>query len=115
MWRAIHASAYEQGIGVAFTQAAIIMHVLFRAVGINMPNYCLERSHEEQANSAVEEQRAIPWTFDYGYKSMDTTSIALYQNQSSGNITHVTIKLLELKKTHGNNILYLIKQPVDWI
>ena len=57
MWGgAIPASAYKQGIGVAFEQPVIILHVSFRA----MSTYpvCLERPHGEQAYSAVENQSA---------------------------------------------------------
>ena len=50
------ASAHRQGIGVAFKQPVIILHVSFRA--ISTCPICLERHHEEQANSAVEKQRA---------------------------------------------------------
>ena len=49
-------SAHKQGIGVAFKQPVIILHVSFRA--ISTCPVCLERSHEEQANSAVEKQSA---------------------------------------------------------
>ena len=57
MWgRAIPASANKQGIGVAFKQPVIIINVSFRA--ISTCPVCLERPHEEQANSAVEKQRA---------------------------------------------------------
>ena len=57
LWEgAIPASAYKQGIGVAFKQPVIILHVSFRA--ISTCPVCLERPHEEQANSAVEKQRA---------------------------------------------------------
>ena len=49
---AIPASAYKQGIGVAFKQPVIILHVSFRAVSTCL--VCLERPHEEQAYSAVE-------------------------------------------------------------
>ena len=45
-----------QGIGVAFTQPVIILHVSFRATPIG--SVCLERPHEEQAYSAVEKQSA---------------------------------------------------------
>ncbi len=53
---AIPASAYKQGIGVAFKQPVIILvlHVSFRAMS-TCP-VCLERPHEEQAYSAVEKQ-----------------------------------------------------------
>ena len=51
---AIPASANTQGIGVAFKQPVIILHVSFRA--ISTCQVCLERPHEEQANSAVEKQ-----------------------------------------------------------
>ena len=57
MWGgAIPAIAYKQGIGVAFKQPVIFLDVSFRA----MSTYpvCLERSHAEQANSAVEKQSA---------------------------------------------------------
>ena len=54
--RAIPASAYKQGIGVAFKQPVIIRNVSFRA--ISTCPVCLERLHEEQANSPVEKQRA---------------------------------------------------------
>ena len=55
--RAIPASAcYKQGIGVAFKQPVIIVHVSFRAVSTCL--VCLEQPHEEQANSSVEKQRA---------------------------------------------------------
>ena len=52
--RSYPASASKQGIGVAFKQPVIILHVSFRA----MPTcpVCLERPHEEQAYSAVEKQ-----------------------------------------------------------
>ena len=53
---AIPASAYRQCIGVAFKQPVIILHVSFRA--ISTCPVCMERPHEEQANSAVEKQRA---------------------------------------------------------
>ena len=53
---AIPASAYKQGIWVAFKQPVIILHVSFRA--ISTCPVCLERPHEEQANSAVEKQSA---------------------------------------------------------
>ena len=57
MWGgAIRASAYKQGIGVAFKQPVIILHVSFRAMS-TCP-VCLERPHEEQAYSAVEKQSA---------------------------------------------------------
>ena len=57
MWGgAIPASAYKQGIGVAFKQPVIILHESFRAMS-TCP-VCLERSHEEQAYSAVEKQSA---------------------------------------------------------
>ena len=59
MWGgAIPASAYEQGIGVAFEQPGIIIHdiVSFRAMS-TCPD-CLDRPHEEQAYSAVEKQSA---------------------------------------------------------
>ena len=42
-------------MGVAFKQPVIILHVSFRA--ISTCPVCLERPHEEQANSAVEKQR----------------------------------------------------------
>ena len=46
MWGgAIPASAYKQGIGVAFKQPVIILHVSFRAMS-TCP-VCLERPHEE--------------------------------------------------------------------
>ena len=49
MWRgAIPASAYRQGIGVAFKQPVIILHVSFRA--ISTCPVCLERPHGEHAN-----------------------------------------------------------------
>ena len=55
MWGgAIPASAYKQGIGVAFKQPVIILHVSFRAMS-TCP-VCLERPHEEQAYSAVEKK-----------------------------------------------------------
>ena len=41
---------------VAFNQPVIILHVLFRA--ISTCPLCLERPHEEQANSAVEKQKS---------------------------------------------------------
>ena len=53
---AIPASANKQGIGVAFKQPVIILHESFRA--ISTCQVCLERPHEEQANSAVEKQSA---------------------------------------------------------
>ena len=53
---AIPASANKQGIGVAFKNPVIILHVSFRA--ISTCQVCLERPHEEQANSAVEKQSA---------------------------------------------------------
>ena len=57
MWGgAIPASAYKQGIGVAFKQPVIILHVSFRAMS-TCP-VCLERPHEEQSYSAVEKQSA---------------------------------------------------------
>ena len=57
MWGgAIPASAYKQGIGVAFKQPVIILHVSFRAMS-TWP-VCLERPHEGQAYSAVEKQSA---------------------------------------------------------
>ena len=57
MWGgAIPSSAYKQGIGVAFKQPVIILHVSFRAMS-TCPVY-LERPHEEQAYSAVEKQSA---------------------------------------------------------
>ena len=57
MWRgAIPARAYKQGIGVAFKQPVIILHVSFRAMS-TCPE-CLERPYEEQAYSAVEKQSA---------------------------------------------------------
>ena len=52
----IPASANRQGIGVAFKQPVIILHVSFRA--ISTCQVCMERPHEEQANSAVEKQSA---------------------------------------------------------
>ena len=52
------ASAYTQSIGVAFKQQVIILHVSFRAMSTCPVGLCLERSHEEQANSAVEKQSA---------------------------------------------------------
>ena len=52
---AIPASSYKQGIGVAFKQPVIILvHVSFRT--ISTCPVCLERPHEEHANSAVEKQ-----------------------------------------------------------
>ena len=48
------ASAFNRGIGVAFKQPVIILHVSFRA--ISTCPVCLEQLHEEQANSAVEKQ-----------------------------------------------------------
>ena len=57
MWGgAIPASAYRQGNGVAYKQPVTIIHVSFRA--ISTCPVCLERPHEEHANSAVEKQRA---------------------------------------------------------
>ena len=57
MWGgAIPASAHTQGIGVAFKQPVIILHVSFRAM-LTCP-LCLERPHEEQAYAAVEKQSA---------------------------------------------------------
>ena len=57
MWGgAIPASAYKQGIGVAFKQPVIILLVSFRAMS-TCP-VCLERPHEEQAYSVVEKQSA---------------------------------------------------------
>ena len=53
---AIPARAYMQGIGVAFKQPVIILHVSFSAMS-TCP-VCLERPHEEQAYSAVEKQSA---------------------------------------------------------
>ena len=53
---AIPACAYKQGIGVAFKQPVIILHVSFRA--ISTCPVCLERPHVEQAYSAVEKQSA---------------------------------------------------------
>ena len=53
---AIPASAYKQGVGVAFKQPVIIVHVSFRAMS-TCP-VCLERPHEEQAYSAVKKQSA---------------------------------------------------------
>ena len=53
---AIPASAYRQGITVAFKQPVIILHVSFRA--ISTCPVCLERPHEEQANSPVKKQSA---------------------------------------------------------
>ena len=53
---AIPTSAYKQGIGVAFKQPVIILHVSFRA--ISTCPVCLERPHEEQVNSAVEKKSA---------------------------------------------------------
>ena len=53
---AIPARAYKQGIGVAFKQPVIILHVSFRAMS-TCP-VCLERPHEEQAYSADEKQSA---------------------------------------------------------
>ena len=59
MWgRDIPASAYKQGIGVAFKQPVIILHVSLWFRAISTCPVCLERPHEEQANSAVEKQRA---------------------------------------------------------
>ena len=59
MWGgAIPASAYKQGIGVAFKQPVIILHVSFRAMSTCPVAVCLERPHEEQAYSAVEKQSA---------------------------------------------------------
>ena len=60
MWGgAIPASAYLHGIGVAFKQPAnILYNPCIIQSGINMPIVCLERSHQEQANSAVEKQSA---------------------------------------------------------
>ena len=56
MWgAAIHASAYKQCIGVAFKQPVISLHVSFRA--ISTCPVCLERPHEEQANSAVKKRQ----------------------------------------------------------
>ena len=56
MWgRAIPTSAYKQGIGVAFKQPVIILHVSFRAMS-RCP-VCLERPHEQQAYSAIEKLR----------------------------------------------------------
>ena len=52
----IHASAYKQGIGVAFKQPVIILHVSFRVVSTCL--VCVEQPHEEQANSAAEKQSA---------------------------------------------------------
>ena len=55
MWGgAIPASAYKQGIGIAFKQPVIILHVSFRA--ISTCPVCPERPYEEQENSAVEQQ-----------------------------------------------------------
>ena len=57
MWGgAFPASVYKQGIGVSFKQPVIILHVSLRA--ISTCPVCLERPHEEQANSAVEKQNA---------------------------------------------------------
>ena len=56
MGRGYPASAYKQGIGIAFKQPVIILHVSFRAMS-TCP-VCLERPHEEQAYSAVEKQSA---------------------------------------------------------
>ena len=57
MWGgAIPVSVYKQGIGVAFQQPVIILHVSFRA--ISTCPVCLERPYEEKANSAVETQSA---------------------------------------------------------
>ena len=57
MWGgAIPDSAYKHGIGVAFKQPVIILHVSFRA--ISTCPVCLERPHDEQANVAVEKQNA---------------------------------------------------------
>ena len=58
MWvGAIPASAYKQGIGVAFKQPVIILHVSFRS--ISTCPVCLERPREGQANnSAVEKESA---------------------------------------------------------
>ena len=57
MWRgAIPANACKQGIGVAFKQSVIILPVSSRA--ISTCPVCLERSHEEQAHSAVEKESA---------------------------------------------------------
>ena len=47
---------YKHGIGVAFKQPVIILHVSFRAMS-TCP-VCLERPHEEQAYSGVEKQSA---------------------------------------------------------
>ena len=59
MWGgAIPASAYKQGIGVAFKQPVIILHVSFRTIPTRPVCLCLERPHEEQANPAVEKQSA---------------------------------------------------------
>ena len=57
-----HANAYTRGIGVASKQPMLLLHVAFRAVSTSTVNqrkllvlvHVLERSHEEQANSAVE-------------------------------------------------------------
>ena len=55
MWRgAIPAHANKQVIEVVFKQPVIILHVTFRA--ISTCPVCMERPHEEQANSAVEKQ-----------------------------------------------------------
>ena len=43
-------------LGVAFKQPVIILHVSFKA--ISTCPVCLERPHEEQANSTVEKQSA---------------------------------------------------------
>ena len=60
MWGgAIPASAYKQGIGVAFKQPVISLHVSFRAMSTcPVGPICLELPHEEQANSAVGKQSA---------------------------------------------------------
>ena len=47
---AIPASANKQGIGVAFKQPVIMLHVSFRA--ISTCQVCLERPHEEQAKKS---------------------------------------------------------------
>ena len=51
------ASAHKQGIGVAFKQPLIIIHVSFGAVSPCL--VCLECSYEELSNSAVEKQCAV--------------------------------------------------------
>ena len=54
---AISASAYKQGIGVAFKQLVIILHVSFRAMS-TCP-VCLERPHEEQALIQLSKNKAL--------------------------------------------------------